>query len=167
MLVNPEFELAWDAGLVDCSQPAFQFLAGRQNRWWVLEASGWFLLSFDFEPEWIPDGVLGPRHSGSAEFTSMFIARENKVTKMVQPVIIPTSSLWHTDVAGDWLWMQLAFWFSTSGTFSALQLCAGLSAFFSRWPSTTVRNCGSSLLYGSWCKEFLSSLLHWTSPGQI
>ena len=39
-----------------------------------------------------PDLLRGPLHSGSAALTSMFIASAKRVTEMVQPVIMPTSS---------------------------------------------------------------------------
>lgn len=53
-----------------------------------------------------PDGrlVLGGFHLGlsalwlRADFTSMFMTKENKITEMVRPVIIPTSILCQPDV---------------------------------------------------------------------
>lgn len=45
---------------------------------------------------WSPNCVPGPRHSGSADFTSMFIARENK---MVQPVVLGHGGL--DELVGD------------------------------------------------------------------
>lgn len=47
---------------------------------------------------WIPDLDLEPLHSGSVDFTIMFIARANRITSMVQSAMIPTSSLCHCDV---------------------------------------------------------------------
>lgn len=48
----------------------------------------------------IMDLDLGPLHSGSADFTSMFIVRANRITGMVQPVMIPTSNQCHLDIIG-------------------------------------------------------------------
>ena len=41
---------------------------------------------------------MGPLHSGSADFVSIFMARENRITEMVQPVMIPISILCQPDV---------------------------------------------------------------------
>ncbi|CAF88673.1 unnamed protein product, partial [Tetraodon nigroviridis] len=46
----------------------------------------------------MPDLVLGPLHSGSADLASMFMARANIITEMVHPVMIPLSSRCHSDV---------------------------------------------------------------------
>lgn len=40
-----------------------------------------------------PNLVSGPLYSTSVDLTSMFMAREKKVTEIVQPVIIPFSSV--------------------------------------------------------------------------
>ena len=42
--------------------------------------------------------LLGPLHSCSADLVSMFMARENNVTEMVHPVMIPISTLCQLDV---------------------------------------------------------------------
>lgn len=36
-----------------------------------------------------PEFVRGPRHSGSADLVTIFMARENSVTEIVHPVMIP------------------------------------------------------------------------------
>ncbi|KAJ3614714.1 hypothetical protein NHX12_018285 [Muraenolepis orangiensis] len=45
-----------------------------------------------------PEFVRGPLHSGSADLVSMFMARENNVTEIVHPVMIPISTLCQLDV---------------------------------------------------------------------
>lgn len=44
------------------------------------------------------DFILGLQHSGSADFVSMFMARENSVTEIVHPVMMPISTLCQVDV---------------------------------------------------------------------
>ncbi len=46
-----------------------------------------------------PDLLRGPLHSVSAALTSISIASAKRVTEMVQPVIIPTSSWCQSDVS--------------------------------------------------------------------
>ena len=47
----------------------------------------------------LPDvNSRGPLHSGSADLVSMFMARENSVTEIVHPVMIPISTLCQRDV---------------------------------------------------------------------
>lgn len=45
-----------------------------------------------------PDFILGPLHSGPADFVCTFMARENSVTEIVHPVMIPISTLCQVDV---------------------------------------------------------------------
>lgn len=44
------------------------------------------------------DFILGLQHSGSTDFVSMFMARENSVTEIVHPVMMPISTLCQVDV---------------------------------------------------------------------
>ena len=46
----------------------------------------------------VPDLETGPRHSFSADFAIRFMARVNSETEMVQPVMIPFSSICQEDV---------------------------------------------------------------------
>ena len=46
----------------------------------------------------IPDFVRGPRNSGTVDFAIMFIAKAKRITVMIQPMMIPTSGLYHSDV---------------------------------------------------------------------
>ena len=45
-----------------------------------------------------PEFERGPLDSGSADLVSMFMARENSVTEIVHPVMIPISTLSQLDV---------------------------------------------------------------------
>ena len=45
-----------------------------------------------------PDLVRGPLHSTSAEFNSIFMASAKRITEIVHPVMIPFSSLIHSNV---------------------------------------------------------------------
>lgn len=45
-----------------------------------------------------PDFVSGSRHSTSADLTSIIMDRTKRITDIVQPVIIPFSSLCQSDV---------------------------------------------------------------------
>lgn len=44
-----------------------------------------------------PEFVWGPLHSGPADLVSIFMARENSVTEIVHPVMIPISTLCQLD----------------------------------------------------------------------
>lgn len=46
----------------------------------------------------IPDLDFGLRHAGSADLTNVVITRANRMTKMVQPVMMPSSSLHQSNV---------------------------------------------------------------------
>ena len=46
----------------------------------------------------MPDRDKGPLHSTSADFTSMFMARANRDTEIVQPVMMPFSRRCQSDV---------------------------------------------------------------------
>lgn len=51
----------------------------------------------------------GPRHSVSAAFTNIFMARANRITEIVQPVMIPFSSRCQSDVTLPDVTLSLKF----------------------------------------------------------
>lgn len=59
-----------------------------------------------------PDLLSGPLHSVSAPLASMFIVSTNRVTDMVQPVIMPSSSWCQSDVSWPDETVKLISWAS-------------------------------------------------------
>lgn len=70
-----------------------------------------------------PDFVRGPLHSGSADFTSIFMARENKITETVQ---------YNSNLNLVPLWCNCSWWDSPSSPCSSkfcsvLQMCHNIN----------------------------------------